>query len=152
MAPADSHRQSLSRTEPDESADLGLRDSGIRGIGEMAWGTHACMFYETKADLLDAAANAASIGVPVYTVVLGKTSGPGAADAGLLSQIASATGATTSTAGSAEALTTIYQDLGSELSTQLQISSSAQLFVIIAVLLAMAAAVVVIVLSQRRPS
>jgi von Willebrand factor type A domain. len=51
---------------------------------------------------MDAAANAASIGVPVYTVVLGKTSGPGAADAGLLSQIASATGATTSTAGSAE--------------------------------------------------
>jgi Ca-activated chloride channel homolog len=99
----------------------------------------------------DAAAHAASIGVPVYTVVLGKTSGPGAADAGLLSQIASATGATTSTAGSAEALTTIYQDLGSELSTQLQISSSAQLFVIIAVLLAMAAAVVVIILSQRRP-
>jgi Ca-activated chloride channel family protein len=98
-----------------------------------------------------AAANAASIGVPVYTVVLGKTSGPGAADAGLLSQIASATGATTSTAGSSEALTTIYQDLGSELSTQLQISSSAQLFVIIAVLLAMAAAVVVIILSQRRP-
>jgi Ca-activated chloride channel family protein len=99
----------------------------------------------------EAAANAASIGVPVYTVVLGKTSGPGAADADLLSQIASATGATTSTAGSAEALTTIYQDLGSELSTQLQISSSAQLFVIIAVLLAMAAAVVVIILSQRRP-
>src|SRR6476619_7378527 len=29
----------------------------------------------------DAAARAASIGVPVYTVVLGKTSGPGAADA-----------------------------------------------------------------------
>ena len=99
----------------------------------------------------EAAANAASIGVPVYTVVLGKTSGPGAADADLLSRIASATGATSSTAGSAEALTTIYQDLGSELSTQLQISSSAQLFVIIAVLLAMAAAVVVIILSQRRP-
>ena len=99
----------------------------------------------------DAAAHAAAIGVPVYTVVLGKTSGPGHADADLLSEIASATGATTSTAGSAEALTTIYQDLGSELSTQLQISSSAQLFVIIAVLLAMAAAVVVIILSQRRP-
>ena len=100
---------------------------------------------------LDAAARAASIGVPVYTVVLGKTTGPGAADEGLLSQIASATGATTSTAASAEALTSIYQALGTELSTQLQISSSAQLFVIIAVLLAMAAAVVVIILSQRRP-
>jgi len=100
---------------------------------------------------LDAAARAASIGVPVYTVVLGKTTGPGAADAGLLSQIASATGAQTSTAASAGALTTIYQDLGAQLSTQLQISSSAQLFVIIAVVLAMGAAVIVIVLSQRRP-
>jgi Ca-activated chloride channel homolog len=100
---------------------------------------------------LDAAGRAASLGVPVYTVVLGKTTGRGAADAGLLSQIASATGAQTSTAESAGALTTIYQDLGAQLSTQLQISSSAQLFVVIAVLLAMAAAVIVIVLSQRRP-
>jgi Ca-activated chloride channel family protein len=105
----------------------------------------------SEVEPVDAAARAASIGVPVYTVVLGKTTGPGAADDVLLSQIASATGATTSTAGSAEALTTIYEDLGTELSTQLQISSSAQLFVIIAVLLAMAAAVVVIILSQRRP-
>jgi DNA-binding CsgD family transcriptional regulator len=32
-----------------------MRDSGIRVIGEMAWGTHACMFYETKADLLETA-------------------------------------------------------------------------------------------------
>jgi len=100
---------------------------------------------------LDAVARAASIGVPVYTVVLGKTTGPGAADEELLSRIASATGAQTSTAGSAQVLTTIYQDLGTQLSTQLQISSSAQLFVIVAVLLAMAAAVIVIVLSQRRP-
>jgi len=100
---------------------------------------------------LDAAARAASLGVPVYTVVLGKTTGPGAADENLLSQIATATGAKVSTAGSAGALTTIYQDLGAQLSTQLQISSSAQLFVIIAVVLAMAAAVIVIVLSQRRP-
>ena len=63
----------------------------------------------------------------------------------------SATGAQTSTAESAGALTPIYQDLGAQLSTQLQISSSAQLFVIIAVVLAMAAAVIVIVVSQRRP-
>ncbi len=56
MAPAKSHPRPPSPAEPDESLDLGARDSGIRVIGEMAWGTHACMFYETKADLLDTAA------------------------------------------------------------------------------------------------
>ncbi len=32
-----------------------LRKTGIRVIGDMSWGTHICMFYETKQDLLDAA-------------------------------------------------------------------------------------------------
>lgn len=53
MAPP-KHPRSLS-PEPDESLDPGVRDSGIRVIGEMAWGTHACVFYETKSDLLDTA-------------------------------------------------------------------------------------------------
>lgn len=30
------------------------RDSGIHPVGEVGWGTHICMFYETKEDLLDA--------------------------------------------------------------------------------------------------
>jgi DNA-binding CsgD family transcriptional regulator len=30
-----------------------LRDTGINLIGEMPWGTHVCLFYETKQDLLD---------------------------------------------------------------------------------------------------
>src|SRR5260221_3378635 len=55
MARAKSRPRPLSRAEPDESLDFGVRDSGIRVIGEMAWSTHACMFYETKADLLDTA-------------------------------------------------------------------------------------------------
>jgi PAS domain S-box-containing protein len=33
--------------------DTKLRPSGIEGVGSMAWGTHFCMFYETKEDLLD---------------------------------------------------------------------------------------------------
>jgi len=32
-----------------------LRDSGVRIMGAMPWGTHICLFYETKEDLLDAA-------------------------------------------------------------------------------------------------
>ncbi len=36
--------------------DQPLRQSGIRVVGEMPWGTHICVFYETKDDLLDTAA------------------------------------------------------------------------------------------------
>jgi Ca-activated chloride channel family protein len=101
-------------------------------------------------DPLAAAARASDMDVPVYTVVLGQTTGPDAADASLLSRIAETTGASTETAETAAGLSAIYEDLGTQLSTQLQISSSAQLFVIIAVVLAMGAAVVVLFLSQRR--
>jgi len=99
---------------------------------------------------LDAAARASGMSVPVYTVVLGQTSGPGAADASLLAQIAQTTGATTETAQTAAGLSSIYQQLGSQLSAQLQISKSAQFFVFIAVALAMAAAVIVLILNRRR--
>ena len=30
-----------------------MRKSGIDVIGDMPWGTHFCLFYETKEDLLD---------------------------------------------------------------------------------------------------
>jgi DNA-binding CsgD family transcriptional regulator len=33
-----------------------LRQSGIRVVGEVPWGDHICIFYETKNDLLDTAA------------------------------------------------------------------------------------------------
>lgn len=33
--------------------DTDLRPSGIEGVGDMPWGTHFCLFYETKEDLLD---------------------------------------------------------------------------------------------------
>jgi PAS domain S-box-containing protein len=38
-----------------ETADMdaNLRPSGIEGLGDMSWGTHVCLFYETKEDLLD---------------------------------------------------------------------------------------------------
>ena len=29
------------------------RKTGIEVVGDMPWGTHFCLFYETKADLLD---------------------------------------------------------------------------------------------------
>ena len=33
--------------------DTKQRPSGIEGLGDMSWGTHFCLFYETKEDLLD---------------------------------------------------------------------------------------------------
>lgn len=33
--------------------DANPRPSGIEGLGDMSWGTHFCLFYETKEDLLD---------------------------------------------------------------------------------------------------
>ena len=35
------------------SPDLALRKTGIRVMGDMPWGAHICIFYETKEDLLD---------------------------------------------------------------------------------------------------
>jgi MEDS: MEthanogen/methylotroph, DcmR Sensory domain len=37
------------------AADPALRKTGIRVMSEMPWGTHICVFYETKEDLLDTA-------------------------------------------------------------------------------------------------
>ena len=100
----------------------------------------------------DAAAKAASLGIPVYTVVLGTgAEGANPPDAALLGEIATTTGATVSTASSADQLSSVYETLGSQLSSQLQIGSSAQLFVFIAIALAMAAALITIVLGLRKP-
>jgi hypothetical protein len=30
-----------------------LRKTEIAGVGDLSWGTHFCLFYETKHDLLD---------------------------------------------------------------------------------------------------
>ena len=99
----------------------------------------------------DAAARAASLGVPVYTVVLGKTSigaGPGA-NASLLEGIAQKTGAQSFTAETAGELDQVYGALGTQLSTQLKVSNSAALFVAIAAVLAVAAGLSVLLLPSR---
>lgn len=99
----------------------------------------------------DAANRAASLGVPVYTVVLGQqTSGGGGADVGLLQGIATTTGAQMATAETSGELSNVYDQLGSQLSSQLKISSSAQLFVFLAIALAIGAAVVLLILTLRR--
>jgi Ca-activated chloride channel family protein len=100
---------------------------------------------------MQAASAAAAQGIPVYTVVLGTGEhGTKPPDTKLLTDIANTTGATVSTAGSSSELSDVYQALGSQLSSQLKISSSAQLFVVLAIALAMAAAVITILLALRK--
>lgn len=96
-----------------------------------------------------AAARAAQLGVPVYTVVIGG-GGKGGADAALLTQLAATTGGTVATASTAGQLSGVYQKLGTKLSTELKISSSAQVYVLLAVLLAVAAAVLVLVSNRSQ--
>jgi Ca-activated chloride channel family protein len=105
----------------------------------------------SKTAPLDAAASAADRHVPVYTVILGtQKQGGGGANADLLNQIATSTGAVSATAQTSSELSNVYEELGSQLSSQLKISSSAQLFVFIAIALAIAAAVVLLLTTQRR--
>jgi Ca-activated chloride channel family protein len=100
---------------------------------------------------LDAASRAATLQVPVYTVILGQQSeAGGGADAVLLGQIASTTGAQVATAQTSGELSNVYDTLSAQLSSQLQISSSAQIFVFVAIAFAIAAAVVLLILTQRK--
>ena len=105
----------------------------------------------SKTPPLDAATSASDRGIPVYTVILGtQKAGGGGANAELLDQIATSTGAVSATAQTSSELSSVYEKLGSQLSSQLKISSSAQLFVIIAIALAAAAAVILLLTTQRR--
>jgi DNA-binding CsgD family transcriptional regulator len=49
--------RSKAEPAPRQRADRALRKTGIRVMGDMPWGAHICLFYETKSDLLDAAAS-----------------------------------------------------------------------------------------------
>lgn len=95
-----------------------------------------------------AAARASAAGIKVYTVALGEATGTGGANLDLLEQIADTTGAQISTAATAGELNQVYESLGTQISTELKISNSAQLFVIIAVLLGLGAGVAVLLTSR----
>jgi DNA-binding CsgD family transcriptional regulator len=48
-------RRSNLRARPTPEEVSSLRKTGIRVVGDTSWGTHICVFYETKQDLLDTA-------------------------------------------------------------------------------------------------
>lgn len=85
----------------------------------------------------EAAARARSLEVPVFTVVVGQVAegdGPGA-NLETLQAIADTSGGETFTAATADELTTIYENLGSELSVDLDVEPSTTPLVIAAIAL-----------------
>src|ERR1700741_4706884 len=52
-APRTNHAVGALRTYSMCMSSGRLRDSGIRVIGEVPWGTHLCLFYETRRDLIE---------------------------------------------------------------------------------------------------
>ena len=91
-----------------------------------------------------AAARAQEQGIPVFTVTLGATEGgsTASADDDLMRRIADGTGGSTFNALSADQLTDVYQELGSTLSSDLHVGSSAWIFVLLGGVFALAAVVV----------
>ena len=94
----------------------------------------------------EAAGRAEEIGVPVHTVVLGRTAtGEPGPNVALLQQIADITGGSAFTADTAGGLITVYQTLQTQISTELDISDFGALFIGIAAVFAIAATVTVLV-------
>jgi Ca-activated chloride channel family protein len=94
----------------------------------------------------EAATRAASLEVPVFTVVVGRVTegdGPGA-DQGALESIANASGGDTFTAETSDELTSIYTNLGSALSVELELEPSTTPFVIAAIALTVLAGLLLV--------
>lgn len=93
-----------------------------------------------------AAERAGSLEVPVFTVVIGEVAegdGPGA-NIETLEDIADRSGGETFTATSAGELTTIYENLGSELSVELDVESSTTPLVVAAIVLTVVAGLLLV--------
>ena len=103
-----------------------------------------------------AAARAAELGIPVYTVTIGEapaaSSGPSAstgvtpgASTDILGDMAELTGAESFTTSTSDQLTEVYHTLGSRLSYELAIDDSAGPFVVAAVIMLLAATGVLLI-------
>lgn len=97
-----------------------------------------------------AAERARSLGVPVYTVVVGQVEGGNArgADLETLEGIARTSGGETFTAETADELTSVYEDLGSELSLNLDVEPSTRPLVIAAIALAVLAGIMLVLIAR----
>jgi Ca-activated chloride channel family protein len=91
-----------------------------------------------------AAQRAASLEVPVFTVVLGVAGEEGGANSELLEQIASTTGGSTNSAATGAELQEVYAALGEQLSSDLAIGGTGPLFIVLGALFAVAAGLLVL--------
>jgi Ca-activated chloride channel family protein len=98
----------------------------------------------------DAAARARALSVPVFTVVVGQVSGDDGSGADLqaMQSIAETSGGDTFTAQTSDELTRVYEDLGSELSVDLELRSSATLLVTAAIVLTVLAGLLFVLLPR----
>lgn len=99
----------------------------------------------------DAAARAGSIAVPVYTVLVGQVSegqGGGGADLDALEAISEESGGRTFTAETADELNAVYENLGSELSVNLDVESSTTPLVVAAIVLTVVAGLMFVFLPR----
>jgi Ca-activated chloride channel family protein len=98
----------------------------------------------------EAAERARSLRVPVYTVVVGQVATNGGPGANLeaLQAIADTSGGKTFTAETSHELTTIYQNLGSELTVNLHVEPSTKPLVIAAIALTVMAGFMLVLLPR----
>jgi Ca-activated chloride channel family protein len=97
----------------------------------------------------DAAARAGEIAVPVYTVLVGQVSeDQGGADLDALESISEESGGRTVTAETADQLNAVYENLGSELSVNLDVESSTTPLVVAAIGLTVVAGLLFIFLPR----
>lgn len=97
-----------------------------------------------------AAERASSLAVPVYTVVVGQVAQNGGPGANLqaLEEIANTSGGETFTAETAHELTTIYQNLGSKLTVNLEVEPSTKPLVIVAIALTVLAGFMLVLMPR----
>jgi Ca-activated chloride channel family protein len=86
-----------------------------------------------------AAVRARSMGIPVFTVVLGEEEGKGGANIGTLRDIADTSGGEVFLVATSSELTRVYADIGSQLSVDLDVQSFSTPLVIAAIALAVLA-------------
>lgn len=86
-----------------------------------------------------AAERARALDVRVYTVVLGQATATFGANVALMEGIADTTGASTASAATADSLIRVFEDLGSQLSTQVGVTDYGAILIGVAAILAIAA-------------
>jgi Ca-activated chloride channel family protein len=103
----------------------------------------------SRVDPDEAAARAGELGVPVYTVLVGQAGeGGGAADRDALEAISEESGGRTFTAETADELNAVYENLGSELSVNLDVESSTTPLVVAAIVLTVVAGLMFVFLPR----